>query len=88
VNKILLSLVLPVIMLVVAGGAYAGTTNDKAPKIVVTSDQDSEDQDSEDGQPRAVPEIDATSGIPAVALVLGVTLLGAERLRRRSSRAS
>ena len=33
---------------------------------------------------KAVPEIDATSGSPAIALVLGVGLLGAERLRRRS----
>lgn len=34
--------------------------------------------------PQAVPEIDAASGSPAIALVLGVALLGAERLRRRS----
>jgi hypothetical protein len=39
-------------------------------------------------QPRAVPEIDATSGTQAIALVLGVSLLGAERLRRRPHRAS
>ena len=32
---------------------------------------------------RAVPEIDATSGAQALALVLGVGLLGAEGLRRR-----
>ncbi|MEZ5563669.1 MAG: VPEID-CTERM sorting domain-containing protein [Gammaproteobacteria bacterium] len=32
---------------------------------------------------RAVPEIDATSGTQALALVLGVGLLGAEGLRRR-----
>lgn len=31
----------------------------------------------------AVPEIDATSGTQALALVLGVGLLGAEGLRRR-----
>jgi hypothetical protein len=31
----------------------------------------------------AVPEIDATSGAQALALVLGVGLLGAEGLRRR-----
>jgi hypothetical protein len=31
---------------------------------------------------KAVPEIDATSGGQALALVLGVGLLGAERLRR------
>ena len=37
-------------------------------------------------QKKAVPEIDATSGSPAIALVLGVGLLGAERLRRRSQR--
>ena len=34
-------------------------------------------------QVRAVPEIDATSGTQALALVLGVGLLGAEGLRRR-----
>lgn len=31
----------------------------------------------------AVPEIDAASGAQAIALVAGVLLLGAERLRRR-----
>lgn len=34
-------------------------------------------------QVSAVPEIDATSGTQALALVLGVGLLGAEGLRRR-----
>ena len=34
-------------------------------------------------QVRAVPEIDASSGTQALALVLGVGLLGAEGLRRR-----
>lgn len=34
-------------------------------------------------QVRAVPEIDATSGTQALALVLGVGLLAAEGLRRR-----
>jgi hypothetical protein len=34
-------------------------------------------------QVSAVPEIDATSGTQALALVLGVGLLGAEALRRR-----
>jgi len=87
-HKFLLAVLLPVIMLMVAGNSYAGTTKDKVPKIVVTSDQESSDEDSTDGQPRAVPEIDATSGIPAAAFVLGVTLLGAERLRRRSQRAT
>jgi hypothetical protein len=33
----------------------------------------------------AVPEIDATSGTQAIALAIGLLLLGAERLRRRSS---
>ena len=37
---------------------------------------------------RAVPEIDATSGTQAIALVLGAGLLGAESLRRRRQRAS
>lgn len=31
----------------------------------------------------AVPEIDAASGAQALALVVGVLLLGAERMRRR-----
>ncbi|GIK35700.1 MAG: hypothetical protein AMXMBFR45_07670 [Gammaproteobacteria bacterium] len=35
----------------------------------------------------AVPEIDATSGTQALALVLGGALLGAEALRRRRSAA-
>lgn len=36
-------------------------------------------------QVRAVPEIDATSGTQALALVLGFGLLAAEGLRRRRS---
>ena len=33
--------------------------------------------------PRVVPEINATAGTQALALVIGATLLGAEGLRRR-----
>jgi hypothetical protein len=38
------------------------------------------------GTARGVPEIDATSGTQAIALAVGLLLLGAERLRRRSSK--
>ena len=86
-KKELLTAALSVALLMGAGSAYAGSGDQKS-KDQKSKDQNSEDQNSSDGQPRAVPEIDATSGIPAIALVLGVGLLGAERLRRRSRRAS
>ena len=91
-NNGMLSLALSVALLMGAGGAYAGSKNqgfkDQKSGDQTSSDQTSSDQGSSDGRPKAVPEIDATSGIPAIALVLGVSLLGAERLRRRSERAS
>jgi hypothetical protein len=37
------------------------------------------------GTASAVPEIDASSGSQAIALAVGLLLLGAERLRRRAS---
>jgi hypothetical protein len=35
-------------------------------------------------KPKAVPEINARSSAPAIALLFGVLLIGAESLRRRS----
>ena len=75
-KRAMLAIAVSVTLLIGAGSAYAGNDKDKTkPK-------------SDETNVRAVPEIDATSGLPAIALVLGVALLGAERLRRRSERAS
>jgi hypothetical protein len=87
VKQGMLSVALSVALLIGAGSAYAGSKN-RGSKDQASDDQTSGDQGSRDGRPKAVPEIDATSGIPAIAFVLGVSLLGAERLRRRSERAS
>ena len=75
-KRAMLAIAVSVTLLIGGGSAYAGNDKDKTkPK-------------SDETNVRAVPEIDATSGLPAIALVLGVALLGAERLRRRSERAS
>jgi len=78
----MLTVALSVALLIGAGSVYAG--NDKHKHRFKHKHK----WKSDVTDVRAVPEIDATSGVPAIALVLGVALLGAERLRRRTERAS
>ncbi len=95
-KSVKLSIALSVALLIGAASAYAGSnsqgsnsqgSNSQGSSSQGSSSEGSSSQDPakpKQPKPKAVPEIDATSGIPAIALVLGVALLGAERLRRRS----
>ena len=70
-------------LLISAGSAFAKDRSD-CKKKRRESVECTRPQGEPGTKPQAVPEIDAASGSPAIALVLGVALLGAERLRRRS----
>jgi hypothetical protein len=78
----MLTALFSIALLIGAGSVFAGNDKDK------DKNKDKSIGKSEVSDVRAVPEIDASSGVPAFALVLGVALLGAERLRRRSVRTS
>lgn len=91
-KKELLSTVVAATLLFGFGSAYAGQDSNlsRLEKRCQANPKSPKCQADLGAQvtPRAVPEIDATSGAPAIALVLGVALLGAERLRRRSRTAT
>jgi hypothetical protein len=79
-----------------AGGAYASDriNSDSDPvkkvkveKVKVEKVKVEKVKPQKKPKKRAVPEIDAASGTQALALVCGVLLIGAERLRRRPQRA-
>jgi hypothetical protein len=88
VKKAILVVTASLTLLIGAGSAYAGrdVKSDSDVKGVKGAKGEKgvkgEKGNSGSTSPRAVPEIDATSGSLAIALVLGVGLLGAERLRR------
>jgi len=84
VKKSVLSVLAVLLLTIGASGAYAGSKDKNKEKY---KDKEIKEQSGPNGgkdKPRAVPEIDATSGTLALAFVGGVLLLGSERLRRRS----
>ena len=81
-KKSILCLAAILALLTVAGSASA-TPSERRDRACAQS-QSPNHRQCADARVRAVPEIDSTSGTQAIALILGVMLLGAERLRRRA----
>ena len=78
-RKIIFIAVASIALSIGAASAYAGSDSD-AGSISAECKKNRASEKCRT-RPQAVPEIDATSGGPAIALVLGAILLGAERRR-------